>query len=394
MSAGIAEALRDVDIVLCCGAGGVGKTTTAAALGLAAVRAGRGRVLVLTIDPAKRLADALGLESFGNVETAVEVPSAPAGSELWVAMLDTSASWDDLVRTHAPDPPTVERILSNQLYRNITQRFVQSHDYIAMERLHAVYQSGRYDLIVIDTPPSRNALDFLDAPARMADFFSSSLLKWITLPYRLGGERIGRLGYLASKPFYQVADRILGSQFLEDIAEFFLLFQTMYDGFVHRSTEVERLLHRRSTRFVIVSSLEPAPLQEAEFFLAELGRRSMTVGALVLNRVLPDLLFDVDARRLAARLVDPNGVDDVILSAAQRRTMKRAATAYLDLAAVGDAERTARSTLANPPSCVVEVPLVAADLHDLVGLVGLADVLWSPAPPPEPTKRPRAKKVT
>ncbi len=403
MNAGISDALRDVDVVLCCGAGGVGKTTTAAALGLAAVRAGRGRVLVLTIDPAQRLADALGLESFGNVETLVDISDARAGSQLWVAMLDTSASWDDLVRTHAPDPVTVERILSNQLYRNITQRFVQSHDYIAMERLHAVHQSGRYDLIVIDTPPSRNALDFLDAPARMADFFSSSLLKWITLPYRLGGERVGRLGYLASKPFYQVADRILGSQFLEDIAEFFLLFQTMYDGFVHRSTEVERLLHRRSTRFVIVSSLEPAPLQEAEFFLAELGRRSMTIGALVLNRVLPDLLFDADARRLAARFVDPNGLEDLKVTAVQRRTLKRAATAYLDLAAIGDAERTARSTLANPPSCVVEVPLVASDLHDLDGLVALADVLWPPAmesAPSKPvatkpgtTKRPRARKV-
>ena len=389
MTTGIADALRDVDVVLCCGAGGVGKTTTAAALGLAAVRAGRGRVLVLTIDPARRLADALGLESFGNVETPVEIPDAPDGSGLWVAMLDTSASWDDLVRTHAPDQVTMERILSNQLYRNITQRFVQSHDYIAMERLHAVRQSGRYDLIVIDTPPSRNALDFLDAPARMAEFFSSSLLKWITLPYRIGGERIGRLGYLASKPFYQVADRILGSQFLQDIAEFFLLFQTMYDGFVHRSTEVERLLHRRSTRFVIISSLEPAPLQEAEFFLAELGRRGLVVGGLVLNRVLPDVLFDSDARRLAARLVDPAGGEDLSLSAAERRTMKRASTAYLDLAALGDAERTARSTLANPPNCVVEVPLVAADLHDLDGLVALADVLW----PRTPIKRSRPRKA-
>ena len=376
MSVDIADVLVDVDIVLCCGAGGVGKTTTAAALGLAAVRAGRGRVLVLTIDPARRLADALALESFGNVETAVTVPGAPAGSELWVAMLDTSASWDDLVRTHAPDPITMERILSNQLYRNITQRFVQSHDYIAMERLHAVHQSGRYDLIVIDTPPSRNALDFLDAPSRMADFFSSSLLKWITLPYRLGGERVGRLGYLASRPFYQVADRILGSQFLEDIAEFFLLFQTMYDGFVHRATDVERLLHRRSTRFIVVSSLEPAPLQEAEFFLAELGRRGLSIGALVLNRVLPELLFDPDVRRLASRLVDPSGGEDLSISATERRTMKRAATAFLDLAALGDAERTARSTLANPPTCVIEVPLVPLDLQDLGGLVALADLLW------------------
>lgn len=372
---GLGTALSGVDVVICCGAGGVGKTTTAAAIALAAVRQGRGRVLVLTIDPARRLADALGIESFGNTETRVAVEDVPTGSELWAAMLDTGASWDDLVRTHAPDPVTVERILSNQLYRNITQRFVQSHDYIAMERLHALRQSGRYDLIVIDTPPSRNALDFLDAPKRMADFFSSALLKWITLPYRVGGERAGRLGYLASKPFYQVADRILGSKFLQDIAEFFLLFQTMYDGFVRRAVDVEALLHRPATRFLVVSSLEPAPLQEAEFFLAELGRRSLAVGALVLNRTLPASLLDPAARQLAARLSDAS-VALKGVSAADRRTVSRAATAFTDMAALADSERDAKARLANPPACVVEVPLVSADLGDLSGLVALAEVLW------------------
>ena len=374
---GVADAVAGVDVLLCCGAGGVGKTTTAAALGIAAVRAGRGRVLVLTIDPARRLADALGLEAFGNVERPVAVPGAPEGSEMWAAMLDTGASWDDLVRTHAPDAATVERILSNQLYRNITQRFVQSHDYIAMERLHELQQSGRYDLIVIDTPPSRNALDFLDAPERMADFFSSSLLKWITLPYRLGGERAGRLGYLAAKPFYQVADRILGSQFLADIAEFFLLFQTMYDGFVRRATEVERLLHRPTTRFIVVSSLEPAPLREAEFFLAELARRRLAVGALVLNRTLPATLQNTDARQLAAQLRDtPTAFDGA--TPAERRTLQRAGAAFLDLAALADAERSARSRLSNPPATVVEVPLLADDLSDLDGLLAIANIVWPP----------------
>lgn len=380
---GLSVALDGVDVVLCCGAGGVGKTTVAAALALAAVRNGRGRILVLTIDPARRLADALGLEAFGNFERRVELADAAEGSELWAAMLDTGASWDDLVREHAPDPATVERILTNQLYRNITQRFVQSHDYIAMERLHGLQQSGRYDLIIIDTPPSRNALDFLDAPSRMADFFSSSLLKWITLPYRLGGERAGRLGYLAAKPFYQVADRILGSQFLADIAEFFLLFQTMYDGFVRRATEVERLLHKPTTRFLVVSSLEPAPLREAEFFLAELRRRHLSVAGLVLNRTLPAVLVNSEARKLATRLTDASAVVESV-SAADRRTMQRAGAAFLDLAALADAERAARARLSNPPECVIEVPLVAHDVADLDGLLGISTALW-----PEQLKRPR-----
>lgn len=387
---GLRTALSGADVVLCCGAGGVGKTTVAAALALAAVGAGRGRVLVLTIDPARRLADALGLEAFGNVETRVELSDCPDGSELWAAMLDTGASWDDLVRAHAPDPVTVERILTNQLYRNITQRFVQSHDYIAMERLHALRQSGRYDLIIIDTPPSRNALDFLDAPARMADFFSSSLLKWITLPYRLGGERGGRLGYLAAKPFYQVADRILGSQFLADIAEFFLLFQTMYDGFVHRATEVELLLHRPTTRFVVISSLEPAPLREAEFFLAELRRRQLGVAALVLNRTLPSSLLNPEARHLAEQLRESASFAETGRPA-DRRTLNHAGAAFLELAALADAERTARARLSNPPDSVVDIPLVPGDVGDLAGLFAIAGALWPEVDPQIPTAPPATR---
>ena len=203
---------------------------------MAAVHLG-GKVLVLTVDPAKRLANALGLEQFGNTETRVpsdafeEAGVEPRG-ELWAAMLDTKQSWDDLVRQHAPDAATRDAILANPLYKNITGKFIQGHDYVAMERLYEIHTSGRYDLIVVDTPPTRNAIDFLDAPDRMADFFSSRLLRWLIAPYR------SRVVGLASKPFYSVADRILGSQFLSDIAEFFILFQSMYDGFVERAKAV------------------------------------------------------------------------------------------------------------------------------------------------------------
>ncbi len=248
------------------GSGGVGKTTTAAAIAtMAAVHLG-GKVLVLTVDPAKRLANALGLEQFGNTETRVpsdafgEAGVEPRG-ELWAAMLDTKQSWDDLVRQHAPDAATRDAILANPLYKNITGKFIQGHDYVAMERLYEIHTSGRYDLIVVDTPPTRNAIDFLDAPDRMADFFSSRLLRWLIAPYR------SRVVGLASKPFYSVADRILGSQFLSDIAEFFILFQSMYDGFVERAKAVTRLLESPSTTFVVVSTLEAAPAREAQFFM-------------------------------------------------------------------------------------------------------------------------------
>ena len=179
--------LATKEIVIACGPGGVGKTTTAAAAAvMAAVRHGS-KVLVLTIDPAKRLANALGLDGIGNTEHRVPDEAFRAAGlkprgQLWAAMLDTKESWDALIRRHAPDRQTAEEILANPLYQNISGRFVQSHDYIAMERLYEIHSESDYDLIVVDTPPTRNALDFLDAPQRMADFFSSRLLRWLIVP--------------------------------------------------------------------------------------------------------------------------------------------------------------------------------------------------------------------
>ena len=281
------ELIAAKEIVISCGSGGVGKTTTAAAIAAMAAAYHGGKVLVLTVDPAKRLANALGLEKFGNVE--VRVPNEaftsagiePRG-ELYAAMLDTKQSWDDLIRRHAPDAKTRDALLSNPLYNNITGKFVQSHDYIAMERLYEIHASGRYDLIVVDTPPTRNAIDFLEAPDRMAELFTGRLLRWLLAPYQ------SRVFNAASKPFYKVADRILGAQVLEDLAEFFMLLQTMSDGFIERAKSVSRTLADKRTTFLVVSTLESAPVQEAEFFIGALGERGFHLGAVVLNKVLPD----------------------------------------------------------------------------------------------------------
>jgi anion-transporting ArsA/GET3 family ATPase len=394
-------------IVVTCGAGGVGKTTIAAAIGLGAARNSEQRVLVLTIDPAKRLAAALGLQSVGNEAT--PIPLIGAKGTLAIAMLDTSASWDDLIRRISPDEETTAKILVNPLYRNITQRFVQSHDYVAMERLYELREQGDYDLIVIDTPPSRNALDFLDAPQRMGDFFSSTLLKWITMPYRLGGARAGRLGYLAAKPFYQVADRILGSAFLEDIAEFFLLFQSMYTGFVDRAASVGALLHDAATSFVVISTPSESPLQEAEFFLAELERRKLRTGALVVNRTLPDLFLDDRARRGAASLLDtvPVSVDKSRgtlrsasrsgsggaatsgaitslgrgglasrASAGEDHLVKALAETFLRFSNTAESQQRQLAMLAKVPSTVVRVPLFETPLADVEGLGAVVDAIW------------------
>jgi anion-transporting ArsA/GET3 family ATPase len=377
----IEQLLAAKEIVICCGSGGVGKTTTAAsAAAMSAVALGA-KTLVLTIDPARRLADALGLVRLGNTETQVppdafkEAGVEPRG-ELWAAMLDTKQSWDELVQRHAPDRATADRILHNELYQNIAGRFIQSHEYIAMERLFEVHSAGRYDLIVVDTPPTRHAVDFLSAPDRMSEFFASRLLRWLT------ASASSRLFALASRPFYQVADRILGSQFLEDISEFFLLFQSMYSGFNARAQSVKRLLHERRTTFIVVSTLEPAPLREAESFLAALVKGGFHPGALVLNKILPDYLRDPAVAAVAERLA----ADAPALAAgpgadagppeAVVRVLREVAESFRNFAVVAKREAEQRAELATVPDVVATVPYFDDDVCDLGGLLRLGRTIW------------------
>jgi anion-transporting ArsA/GET3 family ATPase len=374
----VGQLLAAKDIVIACGPGGVGKTTTAAALAATAVVEQGGRVLVLTVDPARRLADALGLKGIGNDEVRIPdevftVAAARPRGELWAAMLDTKQSWDDLIRRHAPDAETREQILANPLYQNISGRFVQSHDYIAMERLYEIHSEGKYDLIVVDTPPTRNALDFLDAPQRMADFFSSRLLRWLIVPYR------SRLVNMASRPFYQVADRILGTQFLADISEFFILFQSMYAGFVERADAVTRLLSDRRTTFMVVSTLEATPVREAEFFSAQLTARKLHLGAVVLNKVLPEYLRDVKtdklAESIAARAVELGDglTDDPVVAA---RVLGEVAESFLNFSVVARREAEQQAELKGAPDVLVTVPFFDADIYDMGGLLRLGALVW------------------
>jgi anion-transporting ArsA/GET3 family ATPase len=380
--------LATKEIVVACGPGGVGKTTTAAAAAVMAALRHGSKVLVLTVDPARRLADALGLDGIGNTEHRVPDEAfrsaglRPRG-QLWAAMLDTKESWDALIRRHAPDPQTRDEILANPLYQNISGRFVQSHDYIAMERLYEIHSASDYDLIVVDTPPTRNALDFLDAPQRMADFFSSRLLRWLIVPYR------SRLVNVATKPFYQIADRILGTEFLADISEFFILFQSMYDGFVERSQSVGRLLSDRRTTFVVVSTLEAVPLREAEFFAEQLTSRRLHLGAIVLNKVLPDYLREPQGAKVAESMKEMAGelaprlapcltqVDPAIGDPDQvARVLSEVADSYLNFQVVALREMEERSMLSVVPDVLATVPFFDTDIYDLAGLVRLGEQIW------------------
>ncbi|MGQ0521609.1 MAG: ArsA family ATPase, partial [Actinomycetota bacterium] len=337
---------------------------------------------VLTVDPARRLADALGVAARGTDARGVRASAfADAGhqarGELWAAMLDTKQSWDDLVARHAPDRRTARRILDNKLYENVAGRFVQSHEYIAMERLYDLHSGGSYDLIVVDTPPTRHALDFLEAPERMADFFSSRFLRVLTAPAR------SRVVNLASRPFFTVADRVLGSQFLQDIAEFFSLFQTMAPGFVERARAVSRLLRDHRTTHVVVSTLEAAPLHEAELFVRALTGRGFHLGAVVLNRVLPPYLLDEDAGAVATALTeDPAraaaGIPAEVGDPAQvARVLVEVADSFLRFQVVAQREAEQRAELSVASDLVVPVPYFETDVSDMAGLLRVAEHIWA-----------------
>jgi len=361
-------------LLVVCGSGGVGKTTIAAALGVrAAIEEGK-RVLVLTVDPARRLADALGLEEIGNVVVEVDLGEAGGAGRLFVGMIDTKASWDELITRVAPNADVAERVIGNQLYRNLTERFVHSHDYIAMERLYEAYLSNAYDMVVVDTPPSRNALDVLDAPQRMQDFFASKLLKFLTAPGQ------SRLFSLAAKPFFAVADRILGARFLADITDFFTLFRTMEAGFVERNTQVSGLLRGPETAFVVVTTLESAPLFEAQYLINELVQRSYPLGLVVVNRTIDPALvararadlecIDMDNPKFRAALAE--ALPTCSADAVQRVVAEALTCAHRMVDRASDeGERLAGLVRSGDVRTVVRAPLQSTDVTALSDLVDL-----------------------
>jgi len=276
-------------VMLVIGPGGVGKTTVAAALGCRAVAEHGRRVLVVTIDPARRLAQALGLEELPAEP--VLVPVGEGTGRLWASVVDMARSWDELVRQLA-SPADADALLVNPLYRTLTTGFIQSHDYIALDQLATLDADDRYDLIIVDTPPATHAIDVLDAPQAMVDFFGSRLLRWLTAPYR------SRLAQTTSKPFLAVAERLLGGPFVARLAEFFWLFSRLQPGFVARADRVTRRLQQPSTGYVVVTTSDPSSVTETGDLLDELDARGHDASLVVHNRAVPiagDEPIDLDA---------------------------------------------------------------------------------------------------
>ena len=357
-------------VIVCCGSGGVGKTTTAAALALRAAERGR-RTVVLTIDPARRLAQALGLEALGNEPGAV----ATADGDLHAMMLDMRRTFDEMVEAHA-EPDRAEAILSNPFYQTISSSFSGTQEYMAMEKLGRLASTGEWDLIVVDTPPSRSALDFLDAPQRMSTFLDGRMIRLLSAPARAGGLGLRRLVGAGFALFAKAVSTILGGQLLSDASAFVQAFDTMFGGFRERAESTYALLRSPGTAFVVVAAPEPDALREAAYFVDRLSGEAMPLAGLVLNRTHP-VLADLSAPKA-------RDVAESLRGAPLAAAVLRLHADRVDLAA-REEKLLARFVHAHPGVAVTRVPVVAADIADLDGLREVGDRLAAaPPPPPAP----------
>ena len=369
-SAGVEQLLEDKRICVCAGSGGVGKTTTAAAVAVGMAAAGA-RVVVLTIDPAKRLAQSLGLEELGNEPRRVEPERLAAGGteprgELWAMMLDPKRTFDHLVEKYS-DPESRDRILANRIYREVSTAIAGSQEYMAMERLYELHEEGGFDLLVLDTPPTRNALDFLDAPERLSRFIGSRALSMFLSPGRGGLRLIGRgTGLVLS-----LLKRVTGADLLEDLADFFQALSGMAGGFRERARRVNELLADSGTAFLLVTSPRRDAVDEAIFFRRRLGEGRMPFAGVVVNRV-QEPLPAVSAEDVAGELAPALGEE-----------LARKVAANLDgFRALADGDARSIALLEaelEPGAPILRVPLLDQDVHDVEGLRTLGGHLFGGA---------------
>jgi anion-transporting ArsA/GET3 family ATPase len=369
--AGVAELLDGKRACICAGSGGVGKTTSSAAI--AAGQAARGKkVAVLTIDPAKRLADSLGLPELGNEERQVdpglfaEAGVETAGGELWAMMLDAKATFDELVRRHAPDAETRDRILSNRIYQQLSNALAGSQEYMAMEKLFELYAEDRYDLLVLDTPPSRNALDFLEAPRRLMQFIEGRALQVFMKPTGLGMKVFGR----GTSMMFSVLRRLTGVEVLEDLSEFFQAFSGMVGGFRERAKRVNELLANPETCFLVVCAPQGEPITEAVYFHRKLVEAELPFGGVIVNKVHYETELPAYDETLERELTEALGDEDLVRRVIENFDDYRALAAR-------DQRNIKRLTAEMRARLVIQVPYLDEDVHDLAGLMRINDYLFA-----------------
>jgi anion-transporting ArsA/GET3 family ATPase len=357
-SLALQELVQERPVIICCGPGGVGKTTVSATFALEAARLGR-RACVVTVDPARRLADALGVDSLANSPTRVE---GDWPGELHALMLDTKGTFDELVHRYARTPEQAESIIANRIYQNLVGALSGTQEYMAMEKLYELTQDERFETVVVDTPPTRNALDLLDAPRRLSHFLENRLFQALLLPTRAYLRAVG----VATQALLRTIAKVAGAELVQDAVAFFQAFQGMEEGFRNRAVAVRRLLAEPSTTYVLVTSPRPDAVEEAAYFAGKLADTGIAASALVVNRVHPHFLGP--GTRAGRRLpTAPEGSDLAALLAnlAHLETLaEREEAAYSALV-----ERVA-------PAPVGRVPLLGTDVHDIEGLVSMADHLF------------------
>jgi anion-transporting ArsA/GET3 family ATPase len=351
MSAGaLADLVASSEIIICCGSGGVGKTTVAAALAQQAARSGR-RAVVVTIDPAKRLADALGLDGIGNAPTRIE---GSFEGELWAVMLDTKSTFDAIVTRYASDDEQAERILANRFYRNISGALSGTQEYMAMEKLYELRSEGQFDVVVVDTPPTRHALDFIDAPRRLTRFLDHRLYRMVTAPTR----GVMKAVNAAAQTFIRGVSKVVGSDVFDDAIAFFQAFEGMEEGFKERAHHVLELLNDPSTAFVLVASPKRDTVEEARFFADKLAETDLPVRALIVNRMHPRFGAErPEAIRERGQTLEGTELGELYANLADFTLVAAREEEHLD----GLADQVA-------PAPVVRVPFLRSDVHDLTGL--------------------------
>lgn len=363
-----------ITIIVCTGAGGVGKTTTAAALALRAAEQGRD-VCVLTIDPAKRLAQAMGLSILDNTPRRVEGVCGPDGKgSLHAMMLDMKRTFDEVVEGHA-DPERAQAILDNPFYQALSSSFAGTQEYMAMEKLGQLRakadEDGSWDLIIVDTPPSRSALDFLDAPERLGSFLDGRFIRILTAPARGAGRGIGKIAAFSFGLFTSVLNKILGSQVLADVGSFVAAIDTTFGGFRERADATYTLLQAAGTSFVVIAAPERDALREAAFFVERLKTDSMPLAGLVLNRVQEgsELNLSAEQATASAERLEKLGADERLTAALLRlhADRQRIYTRQMHLAE--------RFTAAHPGVAATTVPALPEDVHDISGLREIGDLL-------------------
>ena len=365
-------------VLVCAGAGGVGKTTVSAAVAAGAAARGK-RVTVVTIDPARRLATALGIPELGNEEHRVEpellaeagIEAESEGGELWAMMLDSKRTFDELVERRAPDARTRDAVLSNRIYQELSAAVAGSQEYMAMEKLFELHEERRYDLIVLDTPPSRNALDFLDAPERLARFIDSRSLRFFLAPGRRGLKIISR----GTGVLFSVLKRVTGIDLLRDLSEFFQSFGDMAEGFNERARRVRGLLTSRTTTFLLVTTPQDESIEEVDFFRRRLADDGMPFGGVVVNRVRGPAgdggQVPQDPGREAVEGELAEHVDEALARKAARNLEDYEILTRHDAASV----KRLRDALGSRSELIVVADL-DEDVHDLDGLARMHDYLF------------------